>query len=566
MLQVFIDGNEVDVQAGSLSWERNTTDFDNLSFNIFTFREKDFFEEGQEVELYNNGKLQFGGEILTVGESGARNNYLVHRIDCVGHEKLLENRTIAKAYELEYSGDIIAYMSNDILFNEGIQPGVIERGLLLNEVRFGYISCLQAIQSLAERSNYWFRIDQFKKLHFRSKSGYPSPFPLRWDNVISDSLNVEKGNSEYRNTQYLLGSQAVTSERTEEKKGNGTNTEFIIGFPLAKKPKIYVSRNGGPFEEQTVGPKGVVDTGYDFFVALEDNVIVQDKIGTPLTETDVIRIVYQGFYNIVVKSQINYEINKRNQKGRGTGIVERVETASYRGEGAARQANLQILNKYATQDCFVITYETELDGLEPGMMQPVHLPEHNITNVEGLITSISASDDNGVLVYSVRCVRGPVDQDWTAFFSKPKRDVDTNIIEGDELIQPVYSYEKTWTQGEFPNLFATGVYPSNTTFPSSTLYPSLSPSQKIKFLAYFIGDVEAGRIPITQQDIKSDSVFTICLMGFDVEGVITKLAWVGGYSATEQLGTGIYLDIQNVNLIKTDMEIFQIEKIDRKGW
>jgi hypothetical protein len=566
MLQVFIDGKEVDVQAGSLSWERNTTDFDNLSFNILTFRKKDFFEEGQEVELYNNGKLQFGGEILTVGESGARNNYLVHRIDCVGHEKLLDNRTIVKAYELEYSGDIIAYMSNDILFNEGIMPGIIERGLLLNEVRFGHISCLQAIQTLAERSNYWFRIDQFKKLHFRAKNGYPAPFPLNWDNVISGSLDVTKGNTEYRNTQYLLGSQGVTSEKTEEKKGNGTNTEFTVGFPIAIKPKIYVSRNGGVFEEQTVGPKGVVDTGYDFFFAPDDNVIVQDKIGTPLTETDTIRIVYKGYYNIVIKSQINYEIDKRKKKGKGTGIVERVESASYKREPAARQANLQILNKYATQDCFVLQYSTELDGLEPGMMQPVHLVEHNLLNTEGLITSISASDDNGILVYSVRCVRGPVDNDWTAFFSKPKREVDTNITEGEELIQPVYSYEKTWTQTEFPNLFGKAVYPSKTTFPSSTLYPSLSPSQKIKFLAYFIGDVEAGRIPITQQDIDNDSVFTICLMGFDVEGVITKLAWVGGYSASEQLGTGIYLDIQNVNLIKTDMEIFQIEKIDRKGW
>ncbi|SDG74155.1 hypothetical protein SAMN04489735_100262 [Aneurinibacillus thermoaerophilus] len=566
MIDIKINGESVLIQGGSLNIQKNITDYDTLTFNVITFENKKWFKEGLEVELFFQGVKRFGGYIHKVREVGALHNYLLHQIQVKGYEYLADKIPIAKAYQFEWSGDIVAYIVNDFLYQEGITIAYSERGIRLNDIKFGYVSAWTALKRLAEKNNFYLRIDENKKIHFRSKKSNIAPFALNWNNVISNSVRVEKGNPAYRNTQYLVGSKAKTDTLIAEFKGDGKNKTFTLGFPLAERPKAYVSINGGPFEEKLVGFKEITNTGYFFYFSMNDNVIVQDKDAPVLTDNDIVKFEYKGLYDVVIVNKLPYEIEKRKQLDKGTGIVGQVINKDIIGLDNAIQENLLILNKYGTQEGFIIEYETDKDGLEPGMLQPIHLPEHNLVDTEGLITHVRIRDVDQELRYSVRVVNGPFDEDWVAFFSKKEKDNDFNLIEGSELIQPVYSFEKTWQQTEFPNLFSSAVYPGKNTFPGPSLYPALKTGQKVKFLAYFINDIETGRVPIIKQTEEGDIVYSLCLLGLDIEGLITKLAWVGGATASEQVGTGIYLDIQNVTLNKTRLEVFQIEKIDRKGW
>lgn len=566
MIEVLIDGQPVLVQGGSMDIQKNITDFDTLTFNVITYEDRTWFSEGMIVELYFQNILKFSGKVLQVREQGAMNNYLVHQIGVQGNEYLLDNVTIAKAYQYEYSGDIIGYLSNDYFIAEGIQPGVIHKGLSLHDVKFGYISGLTAVKRMAEISNYAFKVDENKKLHFRSKDDYPAPFPLEWVYTLSGSVRVKKGNHQYRNTQYSVGGKALTDTLTEEFKGDGNNKNFTLRWPTGVRPKAFVSINGGPFEEKLVGFKDITESGYFFYFKMEDNVIVQDSTAPTLTSVDIVRFEYQGLYDVVVVNKIQYEIDNRKVLDGSTGVVSKVIERNLKGMENINQVNMQILNKYGTQDGFIVEYETEEEGLEPGMLQPVHLPEHNLIDTEGLITHVKIRDIDDRLRYSIRVVNGPFDEDWTAFFSKRDINEGYDLIEGSDFIQPVYSYEKVWAETEHPNLFAQSIYPSSTTYPSSTLYPSLPTDKKIKYLAYYINDIETGRVPIISQSEVEGAIFSRAILGLDVEGTISKLAWIGGAEAINEVGTGIYLDIQTTNLIKTNLETFQIEKADRKGW
>ncbi|WP_010174897.1 hypothetical protein [Bacillus coahuilensis] len=566
MIEVLINGEPVNLKAGSLNIQKNTTDFDTLTFSIFTLKDKKWFKEGYEVELFFLGVKKFGGFIHKVRENESLENYLLHNIQVKGYEYLLNKIPIAKAYHNEYAGSVVTFLWDEFFYDEGIRGGHLELGEFLHDIKFGYISGLTAMQRLAEKSNFIFRINENKELIFRSKEGYPAPFSLTKSIANRGSIRVSKGNSEYRNTQYIVGSKALTDTMTEEFKGDGKNKNFTLSFPVGARPKAYLSVNGGPFEERLVGFKELsTNYGYLFFFKMEDNVIVYNSDAEALTENDIIRIEYQGLYDVVVVNKIDYEIENRKKLDKGTGTVGKVIQQKIIGMDNIIQANTEILNKYGTQDGYEIEYETEEEGLEPGMLQEISLPDHNLVDTKGLITSVKIRDIENRLRYSVKVVNGPEHEDWVSFFSKNKNE-DMDLIEGSEFIQPVYSYEKIWAETEFPNLFSKPVHPSNSTYPSLSLYPSFPTDKRIKYLAYYVNDVEEGRVPIISQSEVDNAIYSRAILGLDIEGQITKLAWIGGSTATREVGTGIYLDIQSTNLIKTELETMQIEKADKKGW
>ncbi|AIF45640.1 hypothetical protein [Virgibacillus sp. SK37] len=565
MIEVYIRGELVDIKAGSFNLQKNLNGFDTLTFTIMTFEDNRWFQEGEEVKAFYKGKKIFGGFIHKPKESNALYNYMLHNIQVKGYEYLLDKITVGRAYQNKYSKEVLEALYNEYFKLEGIRNVLADKGAYLTDVKFGYISGLKAVERLAEKSNYILRITPDKDIIFKDKDNFPAPFNLNWENTLRGTVRVSKGNPKYRNQQHIVGGHALTNGLVEEFKGDGSNKNFTLAYPVGSQAQVYISRNGAPFESVIMGLKklGTDKEGMEFFFEIGDNVVTQNSNSEALTEADIIQVRYYGMYPVVLVNKSRSEIRRRKELDKGTGIVGAVVETNLRGLDRIEEENARILNHYATQNSFEVEYETDIDGLEPGMLQQVNLPEHDLVNTEGLITSVRARDKDNRIVYSVKVINGPAHEDWVSFFGKSENK-DRELIEGLELIQPVHEFDKWWKETEFPNLFNTYIYPSRNTFPSSSLYPVLLGASSLKYIAYYINGNEAGRVPILTSDQDRDTlaIYSRAIMGSDIDGKITHLAWIGGSLATSEVGTGIYLDIQEFNFEKSKLETLQIEKTD----
>ena len=110
------------------------------------------------------------------------------------------------------------------------------------------------------------------------------------------------------------------------------------------------------------------------------------------------------------------------------------------------------------------------------------------------------------------------------------------------LIIPI-DFSKTWTYAENPNIFrklkADGTWKADGTYT-----PNFEEQHRVTHIAWFNGTTELGRQQITQQDVNTaDRVDTLTYLGPNSANEnITHFGWIGGFRATEQVGTGVLID------------------------
>jgi len=90
-------------------------------------------------------------------------------------------------------------------------------------------------------------IDFNKQLNFFSNSTNLAPWILS-DTVQHTNFRVKRNRSQYRNRQYVRAGAGKTSEQALEKPSptpDGSSRSFILRFPVAEKPVIFVSYETG---------------------------------------------------------------------------------------------------------------------------------------------------------------------------------------------------------------------------------------------------------------------------------------------------------------------------------
>ena len=489
-------------------------------------------------------------------------------------------------------------------FNDLVENRIDESDVL-EEALFNYVPVSQALDSLAERTNMWWYIDENRFLYFVKRDKYQSPWTATGEDMLTDSVSVSHENSKYRNRQIIKGGRDITSEQTEIKRGDGDSRSFSVGFPIAKKPTIEVSRDGDDWEEKEVGIKGL-DEDKEWYWEQGDNTIKQDDSKDVLTNDDRVRITYIGEFPIVVIAQDNTQINKRKQvEGIGTGIVEEVKDEP---EQTDREAGFQLagqlLEKYGTIGRR-LKFRTRRKGLKPGQLLEVDLPEHDITNNKMLIENIRTVDQNGVFLdYEVRAIEGPEKKSWAKVFEEILKKTDLKVREGvgeDEVVIQVFEFEKDWEESEHPNIFHEkypasvlewshyesdtweqhetknweefGLVEGTEVYPSNDTYPMFDFQDRVKYIEWYHDGEPAGRKQITQQEgEETDEVYALVFLEqMEAVGNVTDFAWIGGFRATEELGTGIEIDKQSdpiegeaLPIEKTQLDAWQIEKTYRK--
>lgn len=555
-IKVFISENEVFVTEQTLSVNETIKTHQTASFSVIDFQEINHFIEDEVVKIYKDEELIFSGVIASSEESGfTSKGVMIHSVSCKGN-RYYANGIIVRAYTNQTSDYIVNDIYNTRLAEEGITIGQIDSGPVIRQESFNYITAAEALDKICDRTGYHWFINQNKELYFLKRDVENSPFKAEWDNILRGSVRVKHTNPKYRNVQYLTGCKGITSERDEIKEGDGVERSFTVGYPIAREPTIEVDTGSG-YSPQTVGIKGLDEGNRRWYYTYNSDTITQDESETPLEEGHMLKITYKGLYNLVVKVQNPNQIYKKKEINEGSGKIEKVTDERYRGLDESLQAAENILSINSTNGV-ILQYRTDLQGLKAGMMQEANLPQHELNGHKLLITEVRKTVVEGIIENEVTAVMGPQDEDWTSYFiQKEKRDEAVQV----DTVQPVFSFTKIWEENEDPNLFTE---PLKLDF-NTDAELGFGTEVKIKYIAWYENGVEVGRKEVVSESISDTEVFSIGFISTtDFVGTISHIAWIVGYDATIELGTGFEIDKQEFNQVKTNLEIFQIEKTDER--
>ncbi|MCI3922485.1 hypothetical protein MO973_19830 [Paenibacillus sp. TRM 82003] len=563
-----INGQEVVISKGSLSIDDVIEERSVASFTVIDDTGTRHYKKGEPVEIFEDGELIFAGVIDTPKERKASlSGDMYHDITCADWHYLADKRIIGHPYAMELAGTIVTHIVNNFLAAEGVSIGNVQSGPIINEAKFNYIPVSDALNSIAEKTGYWWMIDQYKQLHFVARSTNEAPFPVSNSDMEKESIEVQHGNPQYRNRQYIKGGRDVTDPQTENKVGDGESKSFVVGFPIAKVPTIEISRNGGAWSPQTVGIKGL-DEDKQWYWSKGDNTVVQADTETVLSkDIDRMRITYQGEFDIVVITENPEEVERlKAVEGGGSGWVEDVadEPQTTTREAAFQSANSK-LKKYGVHGR-TLRFRTWKGGLEVGQLLTVNLPEHDLNIAEMLIDSVTITKEDNQLWYSVSAVEGPVTGSWAKmFYTMATRGqafvIRENISESQVLIV-LAQFNKVWQESESPNIFKE-IYASDTLYPSTTLFPMFDFTHRVREVALLSSDNNVIlRKPITKLVNLSESTIntTVYVAPFEGNGNIAKVAFYGGYRNDIKVDEQVYL--KN----KIQLEAIQIDRTDTRNF
>ena len=524
------------------------------------------YTPGQVVEIRDaDYDLLFGGVIDNVEIERIKGpvNHIVHQLSCIDWTWIADKRLLFMAVANQYAGDIVNTIYDTILIDEGITIGEIQQGALIAEFRASYSSITEALDSLAESSDFIWIITENKKLYFVAPATYTASAPLEDADILEDTYNYTFGNTQYRNRQYVLAGQGRTSLLTESFAGDGQTRVYKTSRPVALVPTITINA-----AVKTVGI-GQVDTGKDFYWNADSDSITQDSNGTILTKDDVLQVVYYGLYKIVTATSDFAAIADRSILDGTTGIVEAVVSGSGLTTASAAIAAATAKLTRFSRDATKFDFQTVLNTLACGQMLPIEFSAFDFA-VSYLITNIKIAEDEGGPVYSVTCCDGPVNSEWEDVFKDIHIEAKTGKIDigviNDSDVLVFKGFTKTWNIDDRPNPFHSGVV-ADDELPGDQWIPGFAPADRWKYIVVYRANVEIFRKAVLSVEYGVDVDYASCyLTATEAVGDISHIGLWGGEQCTAVAGSGIGLDKQTYTRTKTNLESLQVVFSENKGW
>ena len=559
LLNIRVENNSFEIK--DLVKDQSTCDFTLNDFdNAYSF------SKNMPVTIFDsNFDKIFGGFVDIIEESiiGQRDKYFKQfKISCVDNHYLVNKRKIVKAFKDENISICVRWIIDNILVNEGISIGNIESTTKTITKVCNFLSISDVLDEFADTCGFTWFIDINKKLYFIPITKYHSPFDIEIVDgysqyILDGTLKIIDQNSEYRNTQYIRGSQAKTVLQTQTFKGDGTLQTFTVQYPIAEKPVIKV--NG---VEKTVGISGVDDsTLYDWYWTKKSNQFSQSSNGTRLTSSDTLQIQYYGLYDMSVKA-INFEeIDNLAPIDGSSGIVEAVNDDSTltTQTDAIKKANA-LLATFAVLGK-TISFTTLSSGLEAGQLLHITSNIHNL-NHDTLITDVRKFEEDTLLKYEITSIIGPTNDYWIKVFNKlAAARTQSNDSNTTDVIQIFWEFTKNWTSEQIPNIWNScnpGIAVNDAKF------PCFDNNDKIKYVQF---NTATGyrRYKIQQRILGTSIITTMFIPSTDLnDETFTEITLWGGSLATEELDSGLLLDTHNYQYRKNSLESLMIIFTDNK--
>ncbi len=425
--------------------------------------------DGETVEFFHGDALIFGGRVYQpvqrkMGEMGGRR----HSVGVNDWHEVCGRILVAEVYEDKTAGYIVSDIRARYLDAEGITEGDIQAGPVLSKVIFDYQYASECFDRLSELTGFEWEIEPGRALNFFARSSYAAPFHITGATAVRN-VQVSTDRSQYRNRQYVRG-VGITDTLVREFTGDGKTTTFSVDYGIAEEPVVKV--NGVP---KAVGIRGV-DTGKDWYWNKDDRSITQDSGGVVLALSDTLRIEFKGYYRTIVVSESPASIAERRSVEGGTGVYEAIEARKDVDTAAAALDSANALLRRFAYIPEVITYETSLAGLEPGMIQNVNLSLYGV-NAEFLITKVTITDQkraDRALTYTVTGVSGEALGGWVNAFRALEAAAQAQALDlamNEALIRLVRVAEGWgWTESHAVTVNSCPV-PSSSLYPSPSLFP-----------------------------------------------------------------------------------------------
>lgn len=557
--------------------DRSTADFSIWDAN-HTYR----FDKGEYVEITDvNLEVIFTGFIETASENRITpEGGIEHRISCVDNHYLCDKRIVAKAFVSGTVSDAIRWIVENVLAksgeNEGVTIGNIVGDTPIVALSFDYVTVSEAFDQLAELQGCTWFIDIDKKLYFQPRTTTKSSWNIEeigtvLPNVLDNTFSKESGNPEYRNIQYIRGGSAKTSLQTEHKKGDGTNMSWTVGYKLASEPIVSVNRNGTGYVVQTVGIKGV-ESGKDFYWSSNDQVILQDALGTVLSSNDLLKVEYYGLYQIVIRSKDFSAIaNRKAVEFNTSGLVERVfdDPLITDVDSGIDGANA-MLSHYSTVGT-KIYYTTLKPGIEVGTLQHITSVIHDMDD-DFLITQVEKCpayyDDfnliDALIHYNITGVSGPVEDYWTkVFLQLNKGTAGSSVANSTSVVAQIRSYFHVWTNPDtWPDIWAISIADGNYDL-ANPIVPCFESGDEVTYMALWYHAHEVFRMYRTAQSSTAKSIYSIFIIasGEANDSPWDEVRFYSGDGASAATGSGIliYKEVLAANDSKNNLESVQIE-------
>ena len=425
-------------------------------------------------------------------------------IDSFDNVYRADKRLVVRGYQDMTAGEIARSLVDgtgpggphpDPLGEEGVTVGVIdlEFGPVYPNVSVNYAKVSKLLDALGQSARGVWNIDEARALNFHPYDTVPGN-PPGLDEVLTPA-EITSRNPRYRNQQIVRGGHDQTSVQVEEFESPTTADQatYVVSYPLALEPGIEV--NGVP---QTVGIRGLDQSGFDWYWNKNSNVVTADDPGS-IGPNQPIVVTYTGLYDALVRTanpiEIDNQADREDSPNSGTtGLVEEIEvTADYDTISDAITIAGTLLIAWS-QTSGEAKFTTDQAGLVPGQVIEIDLPAptqgmdpDRFTDPTGgaaqvttefTIRTVETFDLDGInLRYRITAIRDAQVGTWRSFWSDALDpfDEDQNLFINTteiDILVIVESFDEDWTWNEdvVQDVFACPV-PALTLFPDPGLLP-----------------------------------------------------------------------------------------------
>lgn len=401
---------------------------------------------GADVLIEEGLDTLFAGTVEEIEIYEPDANFLEYAVTAVDYSALADKRLIADSVVNKTAGEIVKENILPILAEEGVTEGVIEDGQLINKSVFNYDTATVALDYIKDVTGLNWEIDFSKRLNLFSRDANLSSVNIS-DTTQTSNFSINKNRNQYRNTQFVRAGRGKTTTQALEKptpKPDGVSRNFIVRFPLAEKPRIFL--DSVEVLASDIGVNGL-DTGKKFYFTFNSNVITQDESETVLS-TELLEITYVGLFPILVRSENASQILDRQSKEPTTsGIYEKLQKESSLNESAqALEFSEGLLQKYGIIPS-TITFDTEVHGIEAGQLLSINKTLYGI-NDSYLVEEVNISAIGINTVYTVKCLDGSSLGGWEEFFKDMLKGQREFVIQENEVVIRLISFQDVVTISE----------------------------------------------------------------------------------------------------------------------
>ncbi len=334
---------------------------------------------GNTVTIVQDSVTLFGGtidsftEVYHLGSTAA----LRYTVNCVDYSQIADRRLVARSYQNQTCGAIIADVVTNDLSGEGVTTTNVDTGPTITLANFNYDSVAQVLDYLSELSGYAWWIDASKNLYFKARDTIAAPFSITDSSANFRNLRVERTREDYRNRQWLKAGLDKTDTIANESptpQPDGTSRVFIAKYPIAEEPVIKVN---GSTAGQDVGILDV-DASKAWYWKKNAITVVQDLGQTVLSSTATLTLTYKGLFPIAARLDLESEQEARAAVEGGTGIYEGAREVDLDDSNAALQQAQGLLRKYGTIPT-KLYFETDTTGLQASQLLTVNITRHDLS-------------------------------------------------------------------------------------------------------------------------------------------------------------------------------------------